>query len=81
MVMMVMMVMMKMKKENIECDTIDNEDWRDHDHGDDSMHFTICICIALLTQCGSLYRSSIGADGARALGEALKVNTTLTSLE
>ena len=37
---------------------------------------------AQLTQCGrSLHYNRIGDDGARALAEAIKINTTLVTLE
>ncbi len=45
-------------------------------------HFHNCLSILLLPSppC-SLVGNIIGADGARALGEALQTNTSLTSLE
>ena len=36
-------------------------------------HIVVVVC--------SLSQNDIGADGAKALGEALKVNSTLTSIE
>ena len=36
--------------------------------------------LSLLLSLRSLYNNNIGADGARAVGDALKNNTTLTAL-
>ena len=48
----------------------------------------VCVCRYLLMHSltsslspYSLWNNNIGADGARALGDALKTNTTLTSLK
>ena len=41
----------------------------------------ICLCpLSPLLSPRSLQNNNIGADGARAVGDALKTNTTLTEL-
>ena len=40
-----------------------------------------CCTLSPLLSPHSLYNNNIGADGARALGDALKTNKTLTYLE
>ena len=39
------------------------------------------MCVVLTAVCGRLTNNNIGDEGAAALAEALKVNTTLTELK
>ena len=50
------------------------------DVGSDHIDSMTCLCILLLI-FARLGRNELGVEGGAAIGEALKINSTLTTLE